>query len=269
MKRISLRLGLVTILAVAGLTMAAPARADVLDCTSGCFQTFHGALFIDATVASTGTGVIDSFVRVGGPATVVDGHNTDGRPLLNNENSSPSFTHDLQLKDIPVFNVLGVLYYEFLLDINQEGNDPLLALNAVEICTDASGGLTEANGCPGTTKYTMGGYNDGSTFVLMDYNRNNGSGSGDLFMYIPVATLGTNGADFVYLYSQFGVATQPVTGLDLGYGNNDGFEEWATRLCTINNPCAPPVPEPGSVMLLGMGILGMAAFVRRTRRSIS
>ncbi len=158
MKAISLRWVLTTIgAAVASLVLATGASAGILDCSGGCSLLFDGALWVTTTEASTGTGVIDSFVRLNdGNGLVEDGHNTSGRPLLNQENSSPSFTRDIQLKNIPLLTIDGAQYYEFLLDINQQKSDSLLALNRVEICTAATGGQTEAGGCPGTMKYSFG-----------------------------------------------------------------------------------------------------------------
>ena len=51
--------------------------------------------------------------------------------------------------------------------------------------------------------YTMGAQAAvaSNEYVILNANLNSGSGSGDLFMYIPMATLGTAGADWVYLYS--------------------------------------------------------------------
>jgi hypothetical protein len=57
---------------------------------------------VTADQQSTGTGVIDSFVRISGNQNQVDGHNTSGRPLKNDANNSPQFTRDLQLKNVPL-----------------------------------------------------------------------------------------------------------------------------------------------------------------------
>ena len=167
-----------------------------------------GAIWTTVDQQSTGTGVIDSFVRISGNDDQVDGHNTSGRPLKNDENNSPQFTRDLQLANVPLvtLDLAGTAndgqYYEFLLDINQESNDPLLSLSQVKICLGSTGGLTASNTCPGTLEYQMDSGDD--DWIKLNYNLNSGSGSGDLFMYTPVAELGTDLSKFVYLYSAFG-----------------------------------------------------------------
>lgn len=235
------------------LVFSASASAAFLDCTVECDEiSFDGAIWSTNDNQATGTGLIQSFVRISGNDLIVDGHNTSGRKLLNDENSSPQFTRDLLLSDVPLVDIGGTLYYEFLLDINQTKKDSLLALSGVEICIDSDPGLLEANGCPGaTTKYTMTAGN----YVLMDYKLNSGSGSGDLFMYIPLSTLGAAGTNYVYLYSVFG---SPAP-----YGNNDGFEEWAVRSETFPPPDGGDVPEPAGLALLGMGLLAGGMRLRK------
>ena len=246
-------------LAAAALASALPAAAVVtLDLTAGGTGTANGTIFTTNDSQSTGTGVIQSFVRVSTNATLEQGYNTSARPLTYDENSSPTFTRDLSLSAVPIVTISGVQYREFLLDINQTAADPYLSLDKIQIYVQGSGGLSGAMNTSGTmtnatfTNLVWSLDTAVDRGLLLNYALNSGSGSGDLFMYVAnsLFTGGTN----VYLYSQFG-ATDP-------HGNNDGFEEWAVRSVQML-----PVPEPGTyaLMLAGLGAVG---FMARRRRQV-
>ena len=79
---------------------------------------------------ATGTGLFNPYVRVSDNLDVVQGYNTDFRPLQFNEDSS--WTDSIKLSDIPYLWKDGVLYREFQLDINQTNSNPLLSLDEVQ-----------------------------------------------------------------------------------------------------------------------------------------
>jgi hypothetical protein len=263
-KAVRLVLGLAAALPLLAATNARAASLDLTGGTAasncaavgGTLFTFGGITYCQAFGAvwtttdsqSTGTGVIDSFVRIGSNQTSESGMNTDARPLPQDENSSPVFTHDLPESAVPIVNINGTWYYEFLLDINQTGEDPFLSLTGLELCHTASDDQTISKGattCAGTNFYSLG-----NNSVELDYFDNSGSGSGDLFVYIQAgSSTGFPNSEFIYLWSKFGPVPNDA---------NDGFEEWAVRTTTPVN-----IPDSGSTLsLLGLAMLG-AGYLRR------
>ena len=229
-------------LALIGL-LSASAGADIIDLTTqNSFGVVNGARFETQDFRSAGTGVIQPVVRIQKNGTE-QGYNTSGRPTAFDENTSPNFTRNLQLFEVPVITIEGTGYYEFLLDINQMSSSPLLSLDQVRLFTTPSGSLTVNNlGAVATLRYDLDAGVD--SWIKLDYSLGTGSGQGDMRMFIPVSALGNaQQTDFVYLYSQFGT----------NLATNDGFEEWAVRSA---------VPAPSAVIPLLLG----AAIARRRRR---
>jgi len=190
-------------------------------------QDVNGVIFSQTDTQPTGTGVIQSFVRVQGTggAKVAQGVNTDARPLLMDENKSPVFTHSLQLGDIPVVQINGTLYREFLLDINQKASSPNLSLDEVRIFVGTSGNLNynaatqTVNGQSAVYDLDLKGDEHTDNYIKLNASLNHGSGSGDMFMYVPDTMINNGNGTYLYLYSKFG----------LTIASNGGFEEWAVR----------------------------------------
>jgi len=247
----------------AGSVVFCASRANaetVLDLTDGGLTdsgTINGALFEVNQVQPTGSGVIHSFVRMSTNQNVEQGYNTDARPLQYDENSSPTFTRKLPLADLQVVTKSGVDYYAFLLDINQQGSTPLLNINDIEVYQgDAKDllGFTPGSGfgTHSTSVYKMDGVSDNG--ILLNYNLNSGSGSGDMWMFIKKSAFsGSN--PYVYLYTKFGDPNP----------NNDGYEEWAA-VVGPNTPSAVPLPASVWGGLTLLGVLG-AAKIRSRRQS--
>jgi hypothetical protein len=214
-----------------------PSGAPTLDLTTpGAIGAINGAIFLECANQPTGTGVIRSFVRLqtpNGKATVEQGYNTDVRPLQFDENNSPQFTRALHLSELPVVNVGGANYREFLLDINQKSSQPYLSLDELRLYVGGQAPLwgydaaTQQLGGQ-TAVYDMGGGN----WVKLDARLNHGSGSGDMLLCVPDAAFGAApGTDpYVTLYSKFGV----------NCAANGGFEEWAPGAAGL-------IPAGGSI----------------------
>src|SRR5262245_52697654 len=142
------------------LGMSSVAQAAETDLTAAGSQATLtaaiGGTFIASTtsLSASGTGLIDSFLRVNTNADVSMGYNTDARPIQTgfDQDTSP-FTSSLLLSAVPIVNIGGVNYREFLLDINQEGGDPALSLNQVQIFQTTNPNL---NGATGTANATSG-----------------------------------------------------------------------------------------------------------------
>ena len=238
--------------------LCASSHGDVVDLVN--FQTgaANGALFWRADFQSAGTGVIDPFVRVQhdsapsnnahSPQGHEQGYNTSGRPVQYDELTDPNFTRDLLFGEIPTVEVDGVLYKQFLLDVNEPngGTQSLLSLDMINIYTSDTGSQTGLENTLGDLRWSLGDFLDDNV-VLLDYNLNSGSGQGDMQLHVPLANFGgVSDSTFVYLYSYFG-----AFGSD--YQTGDGFEEWSVL-----------VPGPGSFAVLCFaGLLGG----RQRRRS--
>jgi len=190
--------------------------------------------------SSTGTGLIQSFVRIQATGSE-SGYNTDWRPVQFDELTSATFTHSLLLSDVPIVNIDGVDYREFLLDINENsgGSHELLSLDILKLYTADTGDLHDYASW-GTPLYDMDELAD--NWITLDYNLNAGSGGGDMLAYIP-NDLFAGAEDYVYLFSEFGVHSS----------SDAGFEEWAVRMG------GPVVPVPAGLVLgmLGLTVAGV------------
>ena len=203
-------------LVVAGVLLAAtPARATIVDLINGNSGTINGAQFDWTPAQPTGTGYIQPFVRVQANG-VEQGYNTSGAPVPFDDKVGP-WTHDVTFADLQATTVIvgNISYFKLLLDINQSSNSPLLSLDQLQFYTSPIGSQTTENvSSLGILRYS---FSPGDA-VYLAYSRNHGSGSGDMFAYIPTSLFaGTSSSDFVYMYSHFGGT----------YSSNDGFEEWA------------------------------------------
>src|SRR6516164_5982425 len=246
----------------AGMALSASAATTVVDLTTaGASGTANGAIFQQISPQTTGSGVIDPFLRVDANRTEQGFNNSVNAFALDDVGKGgQTYNHDIQLSQVPQVTIGGNAYYQFMLDINQnkdlnqDGN--LLSLDKLQIWLRGSplttfagnkGVLTDLTGAGAVEKYDLDGAGD--AYVKLNFTLNPGSGAGDMFANIPVADLGTDGSQYVYLYCLFGS----------NYESNDGFEEWAL----IGQPGTTNVPDGGTTVLLLGSAISAFALIRR------
>ncbi|UCF42894.1 MAG: PEP-CTERM sorting domain-containing protein [Planctomycetota bacterium] len=216
------------------------ARAAVIDLTyEGASGSANGALFYQFNEIPTGTGVIDSFLRIQGFG-VQQGYNTDGTVEFE---TMSSFTHSIQISDVPTVDIGGTLYREFLLDINQDG-ERILSVDEIRIALWDTGNLSGYSSIFASPIFDLDA--GGDNWIKVDDLINTGGGHGDMLALIPDSLFTGLESQYVYLYSKFGVNSVA----------DNGFEEWAY------GTQGPLIPEPATIALLGLGTL----FVLRRKR---
>jgi hypothetical protein len=194
--------------------------AKVIDLTgSNDSGRVNNAQFDWTPSQPTGTGFIQSFLRVQASPTE-QGYNTSGGTPF--DDKAGPFTHDITVADLneTIEVIDGVSYFKLLLDVNEPGGgQSLISLDRLEFYTSPEGGkTTEDVGSLGILRWSLD--TGGNNSVLLDAARNHGSGSGDMFAYIPVKRFrNALPTDFVYMYVEFGTSA--------GASSEGGFEEWS------------------------------------------
>jgi hypothetical protein len=207
------------------IVSATAAWATIVDLTgSNESGAINGAQFVFTTPQPTGTGVIEPFLRIENTPTE-QGYNTSGGTPF--DDKAGPWTHDLTLGELQNTQVTlnGVSYFKLLLDVNEPGGKKsLISLDQLQFYTSSVGSQTTTSvGSLGTLRYSFGSGDS----VILDASRNHGSGSGDMYAYVPTSDFsGAKASDFVYLYAHFGHSD----------ASESGFEEWAL----VN---VAPIPE--------------------------
>jgi hypothetical protein len=244
----------VTLITAAILAIASAAQAVVVDLInndSGSITNQYGtSIFQFTRPQPTGTGIIQPFLRVQNSPTE-QGYNTSGGTPF--DTKAGPWTHDIQFSDLQqtLTSVNGTQYYQIMVDLNEpNGSRSTISLESLQFYTSATGGATTLDLSQlGTLRYDLDAGGDNT--VLFDAARNQGSGSGDAFFYIPAsAFVGTNLNDFIYMYVMFGNADHTSAG---------GFEEFAL---VVN-----PIPEMSALFpIVGLVVaVGLTQALRRRR----
>jgi hypothetical protein len=244
--RVSLFAATLAVAAIFTSNGAHAAVVDLINGDSGSLTNQYGTAIFEFTQPQpTGTGYIQPFLRLQNDPSE-QGYNTSGvTPQAPFDDKAGIWTHDLTFADLVTteVNIAGQLYFKLMLDVNEpNGTKSTITLTDLRFYTSSQGSLTTSDISQlGTLRYAM----TPGDQVLLDAARNHGSGSGDMFAYIPVSAFaGTASTDFVYMYCAFGNAD---------YQSQGGFEEWSL---VVN-----PIPEASTFF----PIIGLLAAVFSTQ----
>jgi hypothetical protein len=225
------------------------------------YTSADGSIWTQLSGAPTGTGIYDPFLRLHANG-IEEGMNTDGDANNTYDDVAGLWTHSITLGDLATVTVGTDTYYSFSVDINESLPGKLLSLDELRIYTlDGSASLTTeaaVTGAGGTLNYDLDATTDQD--VYLNYALNTGSGGDDFQVLIPTSYFtGASSTDQIYLYSKFGATTgMEADGDPVDFTADAGFEEW--RALLGGTPPPPDnLPEPSTVMLLGTGLLGLAA----------
>src|SRR5258705_12825115 len=137
------------LLAAAGTVFTASAAnaETTLDlATSSPQADGTSALFYRTDLQPTGTGVIQPFVRVQAKPTE-KGYNTDGAIEFDTKDNPGNWTHSITPSQVPIVNIGGVNYREFVLDINETKTvaGRFLSMNEFQVFVATTGNLSGFN----------------------------------------------------------------------------------------------------------------------------
>ena len=231
------------------------ANAVVLDLGSGGSGSINGALFRVNRDRPTGTGVYNPFLTLQNSGFEQGYNSSVGNFDTKRE---PQWNHEIRFSDLQVTTLNGIQYFGFSVDVNEPNspNQSTISLERLQIFTSATlqnntstNSSGQFSGSLGALRYDL---DLGANNSVLYNDRNSGSGSGDIDIYVPVSYFaGTGANDYVYMYQLWGNADGMTSG---------GFEE--TRLIR-----GAVIPELNALFpILGLMVAVGSTHVLRRRK---
>jgi hypothetical protein len=178
--------------------------ATILDLsTAGAQATANSAILKQTTAVPSAD--FHTFLALQNSGTE-EGYNTDARPFQLNQTGDLTVTHSLLLADIPVVNINGTDYRQFMVDVMETTRNPQVTLEELRIYLAEAGNLTGYNSKTKSLSGIGAAWDldgAGNVSVKLNSQLNTGIGTtGDAFVYIPSEFFGTS--TYVYVYAKFG-----------------------------------------------------------------
>jgi hypothetical protein len=277
MKRSNLTSISISAVFIAALTTVGAPAAHASIITVGTADTAltayigANALVTNTLKYNSGTGNFDPFLSIDSNNRDDEwGYNTATGHDLDAVNGGTR-THLEMLDSIPTVLISGVKYREFILDINQSGQNPI-SLNQIQIFAGAA--ATDSpypNGAAVTNYDVSSGLGFTPLFQLNNFpsgppsiteiqvpSFGYGSGHADMALYVPDSIFaGKAATDYVTVFTQMG----SPPGHD---AQTDGYEEWGVQKNSGGFGPGTPTPEPSTLALLG-GAAVFGIFVARRK----
>jgi hypothetical protein len=213
---------------------------------------------------SSGTGVFNPFVRISANTPEEQAVNSSGRNLPWDENTSPQWTRDLRLDEVPTLACPddspwpGETCREFALDMNEEGSgsEVYLSLDALRlyispndhICDTDAGCKGQGNGfvfdpwaldfglTDGELVWALDGIKEAANAIGLDYSNDQGSGRADMAVYVLNSQFGDAGVECFYdqgMGDDCGWYVHLYSYFGVMDIQGDGYEEWKVRTLPI------------------------------------
>ncbi len=222
------RRGWVIVVVALLLAVAIPVLALLYDIRDpGELALVDGVIVYRTSAKAAGSGNIDSFLIVGDNDSEEEGYNTSGTFDLNQKTG----TDPLPLTDIPQTTINGVVYREFVLDLNED-NDKDITLQKLQLFTATAANLTGYSAGPppsigGATTLIWDLDSGGDNELLLD-DYASGSGAIDYAFFVPDSLFGAGpNCDYGEPFGGGGECNIYVYMYNLFTGIGDGFEEWS------------------------------------------